>query len=388
MNKNYKTRLASTFAVVVVFFVTVLLFQNCSNSSSSDSSPNSVASITQEDFNNKLVLLMVNANVPVSSYSGAYANIKVPTIACGLDKGTSKDSCYFIFTASEVYKSALSEAGAIKNYLETQSAPRHVIENESTFSYIRNVNCIGNMIKLEGSSCSYEKTTCDRIEDCVAGFNNNGIPEPIPPVIVDPVEVPTNPGNPNGAGSLDFTPVSQLAMSDFVNETLTNPSNFKIKVSLKKVGNGRYGGSVNLSFTENGLLRSTNLESGVGVNQSFNGMYDNGRLQSDFNYWYTKDNKTIFSGFFEDRYGAIVLVILKDVNNPANNKGYVHYKKFTVTSAPHSPYRSCWFTYMGPYDCRSTEIINKSELFPTAAQGYSLLGTFDNIIISESFLDN
>ena len=221
----------------------------------------------------------------------------------------------------------------------------------------------------------------------------------VPPVIIDP---------PNGGGggtgtpvfssgsTVDFTPVSTAVMNEYVaTHPLNNPSNFKINVNLAQVQSGRYGGSVSVGYTDNGQQYNGEFKSGLGTNQSFKGMYDNGELESKYNYWFKKDGKLVFSGFFEDQYGAITVTLVPTGTSGGGNdgepvlaqsyKGYVYYKNFTVTTAPHSPYRACWFTYFGPYDCRSNVIQTKCDLFPGAEAGYKLLGTFEGLSTRNAF---
>ncbi|MBC7754436.1 MAG: hypothetical protein H7Z71_09380 [Moraxellaceae bacterium] len=221
----------------------------------------------------------------------------------------------------------------------------------------------------------------------------------VPAVIIDP---------PNGSGSggttpvystgstVAFTPVSMAVMNEYVaTHPLNNPSNFKINVNLAQVQGGRYGGAVSIGYSDNGQQYNGEFKAGVGSNQSFKGMYDNGTLESEYNYWFKKNNSLNFSGFFEDQYGAITITLVPTGSSGGGNdgepilaqsyKGYIYYKNFTVTSAPHSPYRSCWFTHMGPYDCRSNVIQTKCDLFPGAEAGYKLLGTFEGLSVKSAF---
>lgn len=217
----------------------------------------------------------------------------------------------------------------------------------------------------------------------------------VPPVIVDPG---SNSSPYFGSGStVDFQPASLSVMNEYVaTHPLNNPSQFKINVNLSQVQGGRYGGSVSISYMDNGLTYNGVFKAGLGTNQSFKGMYDNGKLESEYNYWFQSSQGLAFTGFFEDQYGAITITLVPDGTNPASGndaepiltnkyKGYVYFKNFGTTPAPHSPYRSCWFTYYGPYDCRSNVIQTKCGLFPGAEAGYKLLGTFNNIEIKKGF---
>jgi hypothetical protein len=218
----------------------------------------------------------------------------------------------------------------------------------------------------------------------------------VPPVIVDPNTLDNSYLYSNGA-TTDFKPTSLAVMNDYVaTHPLNNPSQFKVNINLSQAQNGRYGGAVSVSYIDNGQQYNGVFKSGLGKNQSFKGMYDNDALESEYNYWFNFNKQLVFTGVFEDQYGAITLTLVPtdpaaSVGNDAepiqntNYKGYIYYKNFTVTTAPHTPYRSCWFTYKGPYDCRSNVIQTKCGLYPGAEAGYKLLGTFDVIDTKKAF---
>lgn len=221
-----------------------------------------------------------------------------------------------------------------------------------------------------------------------------------PAVIVDP-----NPGSGSSTSStttfyggheVAFQPVSLAQMNKYVaTHPLNNPTDYRIKINLAQAGHGRYGGAVSISYTDNGIRYNGEFKAGMGTNQSFSGMYDNGRLESDYNYWFKFENKLVFTAFFEDQYGAITITLVPQTTQGGGNdaepvitgpyKGYVYFKNFQTTFAQHSPYRSCWFTYTGPYDCRSNIIQTKCGLYPGAEAGYELLGTFSGVDIPKAF---
>ena len=221
------------------------------------------------------------------------------------------------------------------------------------------------------------------------------------PIIVDP-SAPTTPGTTpttptfNGGSTATFVPTSLAQMNKYVaTHPLNNPTDFKINVNLATVGSGRYGGSVTISYLDNGMRYNGEFKSGMGTNQSFKGMYDNGKLESEFNYWFNYNGKLVFTAYFEDQYGAITITLEPTTVSSGGNdaepvlsgpyKGTVYFKNFSVTTAQHSPYRSCWHTYMGPYDCRSNIISTKCGLYPGAEAGYQILGTFQNLDVKAAF---
>lgn len=222
----------------------------------------------------------------------------------------------------------------------------------------------------------------------------------VPPIVIDPnAPIGGGTGTPtfSSGSTSDFTPVSLSVMNTYVaTHPLNNPSNFKININLASAGNSRYGGDVTISYYDNGVKYDGVFKAGMGKNQSFSGMYDNDRLESDYNYWFNFERQLVFTGFFEDQYGAITITLVPQTTTPASGndgepiisgpyKGYVYFKNFQTTFAPHSPYRSCWFTYMGPYDCRSNVVQTKCGLTPGAEAGYQLLGTFSAVDINKAF---
>ncbi len=222
----------------------------------------------------------------------------------------------------------------------------------------------------------------------------------VPPVVIDPV---LGPGISNGTAGFSggststFTPVSLQTMSDYVaTHPLNNPTNFKINMNLSQSAAGRYGGAVTISYSDNGIQYDGIFKAGLGVNQKIKGGYDNNRSEADYNYWFHLNNQLVFTAFFEDEYGAITVTLTPQstTSTPGNDaeplattkyKGSVYYKNFVTTFAQHSPYRSCWYTYIGPYDCRSNVIQTKCGLTPGAEAGYKLLGTFSGVDIKSGF---
>jgi hypothetical protein len=186
-------------------------------------------------------------------------------------------------------------------------------------------------------------------------------------------------------------------MNDYVaTHPLNNPTNFKVNVNLAQSSTGRYGGTVTISYIDNGIPFDGIFKAGMGVNQSMSNLYDNGRAEADYNYWFKLNNELVFTGFFEDQYGSVTLTLTPESTTStggndaepiatAKYKGQIYFKNFTTTFAQHSSYRSCWYTYKGPYDCRSNVIQTKCGLTPGAETGYKLLGSFSGVDIKTGF---
>ena len=222
----------------------------------------------------------------------------------------------------------------------------------------------------------------------------------VPAVAIDPnVGGGTTSGSPSiqGGASATFTPISTQVMSDYVaTHPLNNPTNFKINVNLSQAASARYGGTVTISYLDNGIQFAGVFKAGLGKNQSFKGMYDNDRLEADYNYWFNFEKQLVFTGVFEDEYGSITLTLTPENGTPSTGndaepiatqkyKGSISYKNFRTEFSQHSPYRSCWFTYIGPYDCRSNVIQTKCGLTPGGEAGYKVLGTFSGLDIKTGF---
>lgn len=222
------------------------------------------------------------------------------------------------------------------------------------------------------------------------------------PVTTDTPVVPVENPDPTGSGTggglssgsgdvVTFTPTSLSLFNSYVaTHPLNNPKDFKISVNLQDAGGYHYAGTIKISYTDNGQTFEGIFETGSGTNISFSNGKDNGELESKYNYWFNNAGKVVFSGFFQDQFGSIVLVIDNSVNQgDGQGGGYVggsiYFKNFAQSMATQSPYRKCWFIYDGPYNCRSTPVINKSSLYPTEAEGYRKLGTFSGLSKSRAF---
>lgn len=230
-------------------------------------------------------------------------------------------------------------------------------------------------------------------------------------VIIDPsAPIVGGSGTPifSQGSTANFVPVDMQTMTEYVaTHPLNAPTNFKLNMNLAQAEAGKYGGSVSISYFDNGIQYDGVFRSGMGRNQSIS-KYDNGVLESNFNYWFNFENKLAFSGFFEDQFGAIAVVLEPETISSSTGssdgeplsttyKGAVYFKNFLVASNPyvggnttgtmaqHSSLRACWFTYIGPYDCRSNVVQTKCGLNPGVDAGYKKLGTFTGLNTKAAF---
>lgn len=213
-----------------------------------------------------------------------------------------------------------------------------------------------------------------------------GITPDAPNGAADPNAATPNVSEPNSA---NFVPVSISEFNSYVAmHPLNNPTNFKITVSLQDAGNKRFAGLVKLSYLDNGYQYEGKFEAGTGTNQDLFKLRDAGLMEAEFNRWFILNNKYYFSAFFQDAYGAIVLVFDSYVNQGDAQgtgilSGSVYYKNFAQSYAQQSPYRKCWYIYAGAYDCRADAVINKTSPYP--GDGYRKLGTFSGLSYSAVF---
>ncbi len=235
-------------------------------------------------------------------------------------------------------------------------------------------------VALTGVGCGKSSNLQTNLVTPVSGQNNPGV-------------IPVSPdggGTGSGTGSstsatnvVDFTPVSLQEFNSYVAlHPLNNPTNMKLTVDLQEAGNGRYAGSVKISYTDTGYNYEGKFEAGSGTNQDIYKLKDPGLMEAEFNRWFIINGKYYFSAFFQDAYGAIVLVFDNYVNQGDAQgtgvlSGSVYYKNFAQSYAQQSPYRKCWYIYSGPYNCRASAVIDKSSPYP--GDGYRKLGTFTGL---------
>lgn len=212
--------------------------------------------------------------------------------------------------------------------------------------------------------------------------NNNGL------IPVSPDGNDSSGGSYNGTNKVAFLPVSIAELNSYVGlHPLNAPTNITLTVDLMNAGNGRYAGEVKIGYTDSGLQYEGVFSSGEGQNESIKGLYDNNVMESEFNRWYIVNGQYYFSAYFQDQYGAVVLVFDQYVNGgdaqgSGTVSGTVYYKNFAQSYATQSPHRKCWFIYNGVFNCRSSVVNNKNQA-PTAsnmaADGYRKLGTFSGL---------
>lgn len=221
----------------------------------------------------------------------------------------------------------------------------------------------------------------------------------VTPAVVNPTyPIGAPPGQ--GAGSagdnwsygntVAFKPDSLEIFNTYVAKApLNNPSNVKLNVNVVDVGGGRFGGQIKIAYDDAGQHYEGYFVAGTGKNESYPSMGTNndvGLYHAQYNTWFNGGKN--FSGYFQDSMGAIVLVIEDVVNQgdaqgSATVNGSIWFKNFTKSLVPQGTERYCWYIYRGPYDCRSTTVMDKSSPYPS--DGYRRLGTFSGLSRSKAF---
>ncbi|GIL17326.1 MAG: hypothetical protein BroJett040_10770 [Oligoflexia bacterium] len=227
------------------------------------------------------------------------------------------------------------------------------------------------------------------------------VPAPVTGVGVD-TSTNVGPFQSSTGASVQFTPDNISVLNEYVAlHPVNNPQNMALNVDLHDVGGGRYGGVIQISYYDNGQWNTGRFETGTGTltsppegsNLKFPSDYV-GTNYAEFNKWFIYNGKKVFHGFFQDSYGAIVLVIdnaldLGDGGGITEVSGSVYFKNFTTGyaqqgSVPWQGQVPCWFiSYPGsPYNCQTFLggnglVQTTSALYP--GNGYKRLGTFSSL---------
>lgn len=235
---------------------------------------------------------------------------------------------------------------------------------------------------------------CSRSSSSGSSDPSTGVAATYVPVDSTVVQItnPTTTTTTAATNTVTFTPVSTAEMQYYAGHALYAPTNFKLTVNLTNDGTNRFYGGVAISYVDAGYQYSGSFESGSGTNPYLAGSNSNYLKQYAYNVWFNLNSKTVFSGFFQDTYGGVVLVIDSVTTAASNNSdglagtavlgGSIWYRNFNPPygSAPQGPMRNCWYISQGPYDCRSSAVIYKNALEPSDT--YRKLGTFSGLSMS------
>ncbi len=203
-----------------------------------------------------------------------------------------------------------------------------------------------------------------------------------------------------GGATVDFVPSANFYQYASVNHPLNAPKDYKLQVKLSDIGGGKYAGSVVVSYIDNNLYNWGHFQSGQGTVKI--STRDTGKNEAEFNRWFKWQGKSVFHGFFQDKWGSIVLVVdsslsLGDGAGLSNLGGKVYFKNFPNVMPTQEQYvmggtynEKCWFRLgLNPYKCRTflvgPDIVTTSALYPVAEDGYQVLGTFSGMNSTQGF---
>lgn len=202
------------------------------------------------------------------------------------------------------------------------------------------------------------------------------------------VVTPTVPGTTVTSGTYSGSSAA-IALSStatlaklFFNSNPNNPTDVRINIDLN-----RGSDSVIISYVDGGKV----VESAFGTTHPWSGVSD-----KSFNGWVLQGSSLVWKGFFQDTYGAIVLVVDNFVTQgdgqPGNLLGgsvwFQNFNRYYPNFGLQGPLKMCWQIEMGPYDCRSFLVGDSVQVTssqypnnrgPDANMYYEKLGTFSGI---------
>lgn len=181
-------------------------------------------------------------------------------------------------------------------------------------------------------------------------------------------------------------------MSDFVMRPLNNPTKIQLNVNLEDWGDGAFGGTIRVAYEDEKKYKINEFRAGKD------------EFDVQHNVWFEDDGDEVFHAFFEDEYGAVILVVdgttdLGDGIQSGKLSGSIWYKNFQHSDAPNPSYEClpgfgcpdtrCWFIEIGPYECRSflvnDEIRTTSMVYPN--NDFKILASFSQLIREDAFLE-
>ena len=168
------------------------------------------------------------------------------------------------------------------------------------------------------------------------------------------------------------------------------PTNVRVNIDMARAKD-----SIIISYVDAATNRL--VEAGLGTMHPYSGIQD-----GSYNNWYQENGRWVYKGFFQDQFGAIIVIVNRAVGQgdgqPAQFLGgSIYFQNFNAEQWPNypiqGPEKMCWQISMGPYDCRSFIVFpgNKYEHVsmtsaetpttkgPDKPSYYQKLGDFDGI---------
>lgn len=187
-----------------------------------------------------------------------------------------------------------------------------------------------------------------------------------------------------GTVQLNLVSTSQLGRM-FFNSNPNSPTNVQIKFNIASPSD-----SVLITYTDGGVLHTA----GLGTVHPKRASTSN----ASYNKWYTDQSsgKQIWKGFFQDEFGAIVIIVDRFITQGDGQVGNIlggsvwfqNFNRYYPNFGDQGTEKMCWQISMGPYDCRSWIVGNSvqpetsyypNNHGPNANMNYEKLGDFDGV---------
>lgn len=199
---------------------------------------------------------------------------------------------------------------------------------------------------------------------------------------------------PSGA-TASFTVDSNFAISQFLKRPVNEVEDMVVNIDVTDVGGGIYCGVLRIAYTENNIRIADEFTSGDSA------------FDCQHNRFFFDSVGEVWHGFFRDSFGTVVVVVdeVTDLGDGASTglvSGELYFKNFDIgpLTGPPPFGGSCiagfgcadtepWFVTLGPYETRTflvgDEIDTTSAVYPSAADGFALLGAFSSLNRGDAF---
>lgn len=256
---------------------------------------------------------------------------------------------------------------------------------------------------------------CSRSGGGFSAANSDSTTTPTGPVTPSSTSLVDIPGWSGAKVALSLDSVEALSYYKATG-AVNNPTQLQVGIKLKDNGSNQYYGDVVISYVDNGEIHVGRFVALNQANPSSGSHYPNVN-QAAYNQWFTWNGQNVFHGFFQDQYGAVMVIIddaldLGDGGGATTVSGSVWFKNFANSQAlPNNNNIPCWFVTTGPYDCRTFlvsgdhgdgVVSTASALYPQQSQfitshesnpyipqetarGWRRLGTFSNLNRADAF---
>lgn len=242
----------------------------------------------------------------------------------------------------------------------------------------------------------------------------------LPPTDFTPYIPPAGPGLSPGTnwehGATTELLYSREGLNFYAGWSTNVISNARINLNLQRfepaagASKPSFGGTVSIGFDNDGVSYTDTFSSLVNENHWYGaGTVTSNRENNKYNVWFTYQGNDVWHGFFQDSYGAIIVVIDQsddegDGQGPSSVSGSIYvmnfpnqYNSLVFDVSP----TSCWFVTLGPYDCRTWkqngQVNTEMDLYPylenatqgTALEpkpeGYRKVGDFEGLNFQDAF---